>query len=301
MKDEVRKAVETIRQYLYELEEEKTLDVQNILNVSDFERAVAEVLDGIGITPRTIYLHLADPLIWSTIRDKTGLSIEHQLASIFDLISYELEGMKLEGFEGNEHISGMVTSENIFLYNREHAEVDELRQTDRMNLYDLIYETIVKLYKAGHPEVCRKVSSNFFRNDYAEYASICEDLFYRNLKKEPFPVRRIQINITNRGDHNLTSIIDRIREMLRKTIPEQKNKRKLRQNVPVYVVATLEKDSQQRWKDTWYWINKAKLLEEDDPLLEYTKYTDSIGNTLSSRFNSAAYYFEDNEPRLFKL
>ena len=119
MKDEVRKAVETIRQYLYELEEEKTLDVQNILNVSDFERAVAEVLDGIGITPRTIHLHLTDPLIWSTIRDKTGLSIDHQLASIFDLTTYELEGMKLEGFEENEYTSGMVTSENLFLYNRE--------------------------------------------------------------------------------------------------------------------------------------------------------------------------------------
>lgn len=294
MNDEVRKAVETIRQYLYELEEEKTLDVQNILNVSDFERAVAEVLDGIGITPRTIHLHLTDPLIWSTIRDKTGLSIEHQLTSIFDLTTYELEGMKLEGFEENEYISGMVTSENIFLYNREHAEVDELRQTDRMNVYNLIYETIVKLYKAGHPEVCRKVSSDFFRNDYAEYASICEDLFYRTLKKEPYPVQRIQINITNQGDHNLTSIIERINDMLRKTIPEQKNKRKLRQNVPVYVIATLEKDSQQRWKDSWYWLNEAKLLKEDDPLLRFTDYEDHIGNTLSSRYNSASYYFEDN-------
>jgi hypothetical protein len=290
MNDEVRKAVETIRQYLDELEEEKTLDVQNILNVSDFERAVAEVLSGIGLKPR----HLADHLVWSTIRDKTKLSTEHQLALLFDLIDNELKEMKLEGFEDNDHVAGMATPDNIFLYNGEHAEVDELRQTDTMNVWELAYETIIKLHKAGHPKVCRRISSAVLRNGYSEYVSLCEDLFGSILKNWSYPFHRLQINIRNIGDHNLTSIINRIREMLRKTIPDPKNKRKLRQNVPVYVIATLEKDSQQRWKDSWYWLNEAKLLKEDDPLLRFTDYKDHIGNTLSSRYNSTAYYFEGN-------
>jgi len=290
MNDEVRKAVETIRQYLYELEEEKTLDVQNILNVSDFERAAADILDGIGLKPR----HLVDHLIWSTIKDKTKLSTEHQLALMFDLIDNELKEMKLEGFEDNDHIAGMVTPDNIFLYNGEHAEVDKLRQTDKMNVWELAYESIIKLHKAGHPKVCKRISAAVLRNNYSEYVSLCEDLFGSVLKNWSYPFHRLQINIRNIGDHNLTSIIERINDMLRKTIPDQKNKRKLRQNVPVYVIATLEKDSQQRWKDSWYWLNEAKLLKEDDPLLRFTDYKDHIGNTLSSRYNSASYYFEDN-------
>jgi len=154
---------------------------------------------------------------------------------------------------------------------------------------DITEKTLEKLEKAGHPEVCRRLKGKI------SYIALCESIFGSHLlERKPYPVHRIQINIRNIGDHNLTSIINRIREMLRKTIPDPKNKRKLRRNIPVYVMAKLEKDSQQRWKDTWYWICKAKLLEEDDPLLEYTEYTDSIGNTLSSRYNSAAFYFEDN-------
>jgi len=297
MNDEVRKAVETIRQYLYELEEEKTLDVQNILKVGDFERAVANVLSGIGLKPR----HLADHLVWSTIRDKTKLSTEHQLALLFDLIDNELKEMKLKGFEDNDHVAGMVTPDNIFLYNGEHAEVDEFRQTDTMNAWELAQETIIKLHKAGHPKVSRRVSAAVLRNNYVEYVSLCEDLFGSVLKNWSYPFHRLQINIRNIGDHNLSSIINRIRETLRKTIPDSKNRRKLKQNVPVYVTATFENDSQQKWKDTWYWLNEAEILEEDDPLLRFTDYKEHIGNTLSSRYNSAAYYFGDNEPRLSKL
>ncbi|HEY8542052.1 MAG TPA: hypothetical protein VIL29_06685, partial [Pseudothermotoga sp.] len=248
----------------------------------------------IGITPDL----LTNPVLWAAIKARTSLTTEHQLALLFDLIGHELEGMELEEFKDNEHIAGMVTPDNIFLYNGEHATIDSLFQTDTFSLWEIAEETLKKLHKAGHPEVCRRLSEM----EGISYFKLCESIFGLHLlEKKPYPVHRIQINIRNIGDHNLTSIIKRINEMLRKTVPDPKNKRKLRQNVPVYVVATLEKDSQQRWKDTWYWINKAKLLEEDDPLLEYTKYTDSIGNTLSSRFNSAAYYFEDNEPRLFKL
>ena len=167
MNDEVRKAVEIIRQYLYELEEEKALDIQKILEVSNFERAVADILDGIGLKPRL----LTDDLIWHAIRDKNGLSTEHQLALLFDLIGHELEGMELEEFKDNEHISGMVTSENIFLYNGEHAKFDKFKQTDVMNIWKITQETIIKLHKAGHHEVCRRISSAVLRNGYAEYVS----------------------------------------------------------------------------------------------------------------------------------
>jgi hypothetical protein len=170
-----------------------------------------------------------------------------------------------------------------------------------MNAWELAQETIIKLHKAGHPEVSRRVSAAVLRNNYVEYVSLCEDLFGSVLKNWSYPFHRLQINIRNIGDHNLSSIINRIREMLRKTIPDSKNRRKLKQNVPVYVTATFENDSQQKWKDTWYWLNEAEILEEDDPLLRFTDYKEHIGNTLSSRYNSAAYYFEDNEPRLSKL
>jgi len=297
MKDEVRKAVETIRQYLYELEEEKTLDVQNILKVSDFERAVADILDGIGLKPRL----LTHDFIWYAIREKTGLSTEHQLALFFDLIDSELIGMKPEEFKDNEHISGMITSENIFLRNVEYAKYDKLKQTDVMNVWKITQETIIKLHKAGHPEVCRRISSAVLRNGYAEYGSMCEDLFGSVLMRRSYPFHRLQINIRNIGDHNLSSIIKRINEMLRKTIPDPKNKRKLRQNVPVYVTATLEKNSQQRWKDTWCWLCKAQLLDSDDDYANYEeykecRYTDAIGRALIYRYNSAAYFFESDEP-----
>ncbi len=300
MNDEVRKAVEIIRQYLYELEEEKALDIQKILEVSNFERAVADILDGIGLKPRL----LTDDLIWHAIRDKNGLSTEHQLALLFDLIGHELEGMELEEFKDNEHISGMVTSENIFLYNGEHAKFDKFKQTDVMNIWKITQETIIKLHKAGHHEVCRRISSAVLRNGYAEYVSLCEDLFGSVLMTRSYPFHRLQINIRNIGDHNLTSIIKRINEILRKTIPDPKNKRKLRQNVPVYVTATLEKNSQQRWKDTWCWLCKAQLLDSDDDYANYEeykecRYTDAIGRALIYRYNSAAYFFESGEPTEF--
>jgi DNA-binding winged helix-turn-helix (wHTH) protein len=287
MKDEVRKAVETIRKYLYELKEKndsKLLQVKKE-GYNDYDEAIANILDGAGITPA----ELTDHMVWSAIKHKTNLLTEHQLALMFDLICNELEGMELEGFEENEYISGMVTSDNVFLHTGEHATFDSFLQTDKINMLDITEKTLEKLEKAGHPEVCRRLKGKI------SYIALCESIFGSHLlERKPYPVHRIQINIRNIGDHNLTSIINRIREMLRKTIPDPKNKRKLRRNIPVYVMAKLEKDSQQRWKDTWYWICKAKLLEEDDPLLEYTEYTDSIGNTLSSRYNSAAFYFEDN-------
>jgi len=299
MKDDLKQAIETIKSYLDELKDKndsKLLQVKKE-GYNDYDGAVADILKGIGVTPA----ELTDPMIWAAIKDKNSMITEHQLAAIFNLICDELKGMELEGFEENEYISGMATSENIFLYNGEHATFDSLFQTDTFNMWDITEETLKKLHKAGHPEVCRRLSE---MKENVSYINLCENIFGSHfLEKKPYPFHRLQINIRNVGDHNLTSIINRIREMLRKTISEQKYKRKLRQNVPVYVTATLEKDSQQRWKDTWCWICKAKLLYDDDEYKyenrkEYREntYTDAIGRALIYRYTSAAYLFEGGEP-----
>ncbi len=296
MKDEVRKAVETIKSYLDELKDKndsKLLQVKKE-GYNDYDEAVANILDGAGITPA----ELTDHMVWSAIKHKNNLLTEDQLALMFNLICDELKGMELEGFEENEYISGMVTPDNVFLYTGEHATFDSLLQTDTFNMWDITEKTLDKLEKAGHPEVCRRLKEK------RSYISLCENIFGSHfLEKKPYPFHRLQINIRNIGDHNLTSIINRIKEILRKTISEQKYKRKLRQNVPVYVIATLEKDSQQRWKDSWYWICKAKLLYDDDEYnrenrKEYREniYTDAIGRALIYRYNSAAYFFESGEP-----
>ena len=290
MKDELIRALQIVGSHLKELKDKYN---DGLLQADELASNFLEI----GITPDI----LTNPVIWAAIKARTGLSTEHQLALFFDLIGHELKGMKLEEFKDNEYITGMVTSENIFLYNGEHATFDSLLQTDTINTWDITEETLKKLHKAGHPEVRRRLSE--MEGDVS-YLKLCESIFGSQLlEKKPYPVHRIQINIRNIGDHNLSSIIERINEMLRKTIPDQKYKRKLRQNVPVYVTATLEKDSRQRWKDTWYWICKAKLLYDDDEYKyenrkEYREsiYTEAIARALIYRYNSAACFFESDEP-----
>jgi len=291
MNDEVRKAVEIIRSYLDELKDKNDSKLFQVKKegYNDYDEAVANILHEMGVTPA----ELTDPMIWAAIKHKNSLLTKYQLAALFNLICDELKGKKLEGFEDSDHISGMVNSHGIFIYDGTNATIKDAIKTDMISASTLASKTIEKLHKSGHPEVCKRLSK-VVRIGYAEYASLCDDLFGKTSNRKLYPFHQLQINIRNTGDHNLTSIINRIKEILRKTIPDPKNKRKLIQNVPVYVIATLEKDSQQKWKDTWYWLNEAKLLKEDDPLLRFTDYEDPIGNTLSSRYNSASYYFEDN-------
>jgi len=289
MKDELIRAFQIVGSHLKELKDNYD---DGLLQADEMASNFLEI----GITPDL----LTNPVLWAAIKARTSLTTEHQLALLFDLIGHELEGMELEEFKDNEHIAGMVTPDNIFLYNGEHATIDSLFQTDTFSLWEIAEETLKKLHKAGHPEVCRRLSEM----EGISYFKLCESIFGLHLlEKKPYPVHRIQINIRNIGDHNLSSIIERINEMLRKTIPDQKYKRKLRQNVPVYVTATLEKDSRQRWKDTWYWICKAKLLYDDDEYKyenrkEYREsiYTEAIARALIYRYNSAACFFESDEP-----
>ena len=80
MKDELIRAFQIVGSHLKELKDNYD---DGLLQADEMASNFLEI----GITPDL----LTNPVLWAAIKARTGLTTEHQLALLFDLIGHELE------------------------------------------------------------------------------------------------------------------------------------------------------------------------------------------------------------------